>query len=131
VFDDKLENINAVLDWEMATVGDPLMDLGATLAYWGQENDGQFVKSMNITWLAGNLTRAEVVERYQQKTGIDVSDILFYYVFGLFKNAVIMQQIYFRWKNGHTKDTRFEQAINGVKELAQMALNSIISNKIA
>lgn len=120
-----LTEILGVLDWEMSTVGDPLMDLGASLAYWCEEGDGQFLKSFNITWLSGNLTRKEVIERYAKKTGRDVSDILFYYVFGLYKNVVIMQQIYARWKAGLTKDPRFGALIYGINELSRMAINSI------
>ena len=85
---------------------------------------------MNITWLPGNLTRKEVVERYAEKAKKDVSDIVFYYVFGLYKNAVILQQIYVRWKLGITKDPRFEQLIFGVKELALMAAIAIEKNSI-
>jgi aminoglycoside phosphotransferase (APT) family kinase protein len=130
VFDSDLNEIIAVLDWEMATVGDPLMDLGATLAYWCQANEGVFLKSMNITWQKGNLTRKQVVARYAEKTGRDVSNILFYFVFGLYKNAVILQQIYARWKKGLTADARFEQLIIGVNELANLAVLSIEKNSI-
>ncbi len=130
IFDSDLQNIVAVLDWEMATLGDPLMDLGAVLAYWCESGDGNFLKSMNITWLAGNLTRKEVVARYAAKTQTDVTHIVFYYVFGLYKNAVILQQIYARWKAGLTKDPRFEQLLFGVKELAQMAAKAIEKNSL-
>ena len=120
-----LTEILGVLDWEMSTVGDPLMDLGASLAYWCEAGDEKFLKSFNITWLAGNLTRKEVIERYARKTGRDVSDILFYYVFGLYKNTVIMQQIYARWKAGLTKDPRFGGLIYGINELSKMAVGTI------
>jgi len=127
---DNLTEILGVLDWEMSTVGDPLMDLGASLAYWCESSDGDFLKLFNITWLAGNLTRNEVVERYAKKTGRDVSDILFYYVFGLYKNIVIMQQIYARWKAGLTKDPRFGGLIYGIRELSKMAMRAIERGKI-
>ena len=120
-----LTEIMAVLDWEMATVGDPLMDLGASLAYWSEAKDGDFLKSFNITWLEGNLSRQEVVERYALKTGRDVSQILFYYVFGLYKNIVIMQQIYARWKAGISKDARFGKLIFGIEELQKMATKAL------
>jgi aminoglycoside phosphotransferase (APT) family kinase protein len=87
------------------------------------------LKSFNLTWLAGNLNRQEVVERYAQKTGRDVSDILFYYVFGLYKNIVIMQQIYARWKAGLTKDPRFGGLILGIHELSKMAIRTIEQGK--
>jgi aminoglycoside phosphotransferase (APT) family kinase protein len=118
------------LDWEMATVGDPLMDLGATLAYWVEAADGDNWKTVNCTWMAGMLTRKEVVERYQKKSGRDLSDILFYYVFGLFKNAVILQQIYARWKQGHTQDPRFGQLIFMVKMAMTKAEESIKSGQL-
>ena len=127
---DDLTEILGVLDWEMSTVGDPLMDLGASLAYWCEAGDGDFLKSFNITWLSGNLTRNEVVKRYAKKTGRDVSDILFYYVFGLYKNIVIMQQIYARWKAGLTKDPRFGGLIYGIHELSKMAVRAIEREKI-
>ncbi len=102
-----LTRIRAVLDWEMCTVGDPLMDVGTALSYWAEADDGPFERSFNLTWLPGNLTRQQVAERYAQRSGRDLTHILFYYVFGLFKNTVVMQQIYARWKQGLTQDERF------------------------
>lgn len=130
VLDSEMNSIKAVLDWEMATVGDPLMDLGASLAYWSQAGEGEFMKTMNITWFDGNLSRQQIVERYSEKTKTDTSNILFYYVFGLYKNAVIVQQIYARWKAGFTKDPRFEMLIFGVKECAKLAETAIKRNSI-
>ncbi len=127
---DDLSEILAVLDWEMSTVGDPLMDLGGSLAYWSEETDGVFARNFNLTWLKGNLTRKELVARYAEKTGRDVSEIIFYYVFGLYKNAVIAQQIYARWKAGLTKDSRFESLILGVKEFAEMAVKAIKTGSV-
>lgn len=104
-----LTRIVGVLDWEMATVGDPLMDLGSTLAYWVEEKDPEMLRYFVVgpTTAPGSYTRKELVERYRQQTGRDVSDMLFYYCFGLFKLAVILQQIYARYVRGHTKDERF------------------------
>ena len=101
-----LTNIIAVLDWEMATVGCPLMDLGTTLGYWVQADDPPALRraAMGPTDLAGSLTRQALVDRYAEKTGRDVSGVLFHYVFGLFKIAVIVQQIYARYVRGHTQD---------------------------
>lgn len=112
-----LSEITGVLDWEMSTVGDPLMDLGAALAYWSEANDAAEIKFFNLTWLPGNLTKQEAAERYAERSGQDISKLLFYYVFGLYKNAVIVQQIYARWKAGHTKDSRFGQLLPVVKAL--------------
>ncbi len=116
-----LTKIEGVLDWEMSTVGDPLMDLGATLAYWFEEGEGDVFKMYNLTWLKGNYTRKEFVERYAEKSGRDLSDIKFYYVFGLFKNAVIAQQIYQRWKTGNSSDARFGALLPMIRLLAAKA----------
>ena len=120
-----LSRILAVLDWEMSTVGDPLMDLGATLAYWAEAGDDDAMKQFNLTWLPGNLNRHEVIERYALKSGRDISNLLFYYVFGLYKNAVIAQQIYARWKQGLTKDPRFGQLLFVIKSLSGRTVKSI------
>ena len=125
-----LSRILAVLDWEMSTVGDPLMDLGATLAYWAEAGDDDAMKQFNLTWLAGNLNRREVIERYALKSGRDVSNILFYYIFGLYKNAVIAQQIYARWKQGLTKDPRFGQLLFVIRSLSGRMVGAIETEKI-
>lgn len=117
--------VKAILDWEMTTVGDPLMDVGTTLSYWSEEGDGAFEKSFNLTWLPGNCSRAEFVERYAQKSGRSVENILFYYVFGLFKNAVVIQQIYARYQAGFSTDPRFAHLDKGVERLLQKAQKSI------
>lgn len=122
---ENLSEIIGVLDWEMSTVGDPLMDLGATLAYWSEATDTDEVKFFNLTWLPGNLTRQEVVSRYAERSGRDVSNISFYYTFGLYKNAVIAQQIYARWKLGHTKDPRFGSLLPIIKGLGDKATSAL------
>lgn len=126
-----LPEILGVLDWEMATVGDPLMDLGATLAYWVEATDEKTLWQFNITWLPGNLSRREVIERYAIKSGRDLSKILFYYIFGLFKNAVIVQQIYARWKKGHTQDERFGKLLPVILDLAQKAAKTLESGRLS
>lgn len=126
---DTLEII-ALLDWEMSTVGDPLMDLGTCLSYWCEANDGDFEKTFNVSWLPGNLSRQEIAAYYQEKSGRDTSNILYFYVFGLFKNAVIMQQIYSRYKKGYTKDERFALLIWGVQELAKKATVALEKGKL-
>lgn len=125
-----LIDIVGVLDWEMSTVGDPWMDLGASLAYWAEAGDGELAKVFNISWLPGNLTRQQVVDRYSQQSGRSTKHIVFYYVFGLFKNAVIAQQIYARWKQGHSKDPRFGGLIHVIKDLGRRAVRSIETNSI-
>lgn len=123
--------IIAVLDWEMATVGDPLMDLGTTLGYWAEANDSPALKPFNLTWMPGNLTRQEVVERYAQHRGVEVPDMLFYYVFGAFKIGVIVQQIYARYKKGYTQDPRFAGLIHVVQACAANAEKAMQSGKIS
>jgi aminoglycoside phosphotransferase (APT) family kinase protein len=115
--------IVAVLDWEMATLGDPLMDLGTTLGYWVEAGDPEDLRlaAMGPTALAGSLTRGELVERYAEQTGRPVSNPLFYYCFGLFKIAVIVQQIYARFVRGHTQDPRFARLDQLVAILARQA----------
>ena len=122
--------IKGVLDWEMATVGDPLMDLGATLAYWSEAGDPPAYRNFNLTWLPGNLTRREVTDRYADRSGRDLTNILFYYVFGLFKNAVIAQQIYARWQQGHSQDARFGHLLNMIIELANKAVGTIENGEV-
>ena len=128
--ENKLEEIIGVLDWEMATVGDPWMDVGASLAYWAEKKDDDLAKIFNISWLPGNLTRKEVVERYVAGSGRSISNPLFYYVFGLYKNAVIAQQIYARWKQGHSKDPRFGQLIHVINNLAKRGVRAVESDSI-
>lgn len=98
-----------VLDWEMATIGDPLMDLGCSLAYWIETGDGAELLAARMlpTHLPGSLTRAEVLERYAARSGRPLPSFLFYRVFGLFRLAVIVQQIYFRYFHRQTRDPRF------------------------
>lgn len=122
---DNLTEIVGVLDWEMATVGDPLMDLGASLAYWFEAGEEAVFKSYNLTWLPGNFSRREVIEHYAFKSGRDLSQISFYYAFGLFKNAVIAQQIYHRWKQGHSSDARFGALLPMIQLLGKKAADAI------
>jgi aminoglycoside phosphotransferase (APT) family kinase protein len=119
--------IIGVLDWEMSTLGDPLMDLGTTLGYWIEEADLPPMHAMRMapTTVPGSLTRREIVERYSERSGRDVPDVLFYYVFGLFKLAVVLQQIYYRYKKGLTSDERFAAFIMGVEGLCHQAAHSV------
>ena len=101
--------IIGVLDWELATIGDPLMDLGSSLAYWVQTDDDAVFQSFRRqpTHEAGMLTRREVVAYYGERTGLDVSGWRFYEVFGLFRLMVIIQQIYRRYALGQTTNPQF------------------------
>ena len=120
-------NIVAVLDWEMATLGDPLMDLGNTLAYWIQANDAPGLLSMRKqpSNAAGMLTRDEMAAYYAERTGAEIGDFDFYLVYGVFRLAVILQQIYYRYYHGQTKDKRFAVMIDQVRELEKRCLGII------
>ncbi len=122
----------AVLDWEMATIGDPLMDLGTSLGYWVDPDDPPELRQLALspTLLPGNPTRRELVERYAAASGREVGDPVFYYVYGLFKIAVIVQQIYARYRAGHTTDPRFARLIDGVRACARQALAAADSGRI-
>ncbi len=115
--------IVGVLDWEMATLGDPLMDLGSSLAYWVQASDTQQMQALRMqpSTLPGMLTREEIMQHYGENTGVQIRNADWYYVFGLFRLAVIAQQIYYRWKLGQTKNPRFQAFGIFVSVLAQVA----------
>ncbi|PWB62125.1 MAG: phosphotransferase family protein, partial [Betaproteobacteria bacterium] len=100
-----------VLDWEMATLGDPLMDLGNSLAYWVEAGDDEYFRATRRqpTNAPGMLTRDEVVARYGERTGLPVESFGFYLVFGIFRLAVIVQQIWRRYRDGATRDPQFAQ----------------------
>lgn len=119
---EKPGKIIAVLDWEMATVGDPLLDVGTSLGYWVEAGDHPAFKSLGlgITALPGNLTRAELWERYLKKSGRSMRAAGWYHAFGVFKIAVIAQQIYARYKRGLTTDERFARLGEAVKLLGEM-----------
>lgn len=121
--------IRAVLDWEMCTVGDPLMDVGTSLSYWAEAGDDPFRQTFNLTHLPGNLTRQQFAHRYAESSGRDISNLLYYYVFGLFKNAVVLQQIYGRYRKGLTQDARFANLLMGVQVLAQAGAKAVEMNK--
>jgi len=119
--------IIGVLDWEMATIGDPLMDLGSSLAYWVQQDDSDDMLAIRSlpTNLQGFLTRQELVDRYLEKSGIKIDSFDFYLVFGYFRLAGIAQQIYYRYFHGQTKDKRFAMLIFAVQILEKEALKII------
>ena len=130
---DNHSKITAVLDWEMATIGDPFMDLGTTLGYWVDKNDLPELKlfQLSATTLDGNPSREGILELYEKESGKSISNPVFYYVFGLFKIAVIAQQIYFRYKKGYTKDRRFSLLNLAVMSLSIMAKQAIVKNRLS
>jgi aminoglycoside phosphotransferase (APT) family kinase protein len=109
VFNLEQARIVGVLDWELATVGDPLMDLGSSLAYWVDRDDEPAFAALRRqpSHLPGMPTREEFVQRYLQLSGRSCDDFTFYEVFGLFRLAVIIQQIWARYRAGQTTNPAF------------------------
>jgi aminoglycoside phosphotransferase (APT) family kinase protein len=130
--DDSWKEISAVLDWEMATLGDPFMDVGTSLGYWTVATDHDFVKQgiPSPTIFDGNPIRSEIADLYAQKSGRTPENIVFYYAFGLFKIAVIAQQIYFRFSKGFTADPRFSNLDKASELCCKLALKAIQTQKI-
>ncbi|UOF92359.1 phosphotransferase family protein [Fodinisporobacter ferrooxydans] len=112
-----------VFDWEMSTVGDPLTDLGSAIAYWVEAGEPA-TGLTSITTLPGFLKRRDLVELYAEKSGRDVSNIDYYLTFAFYKVAVILQQIYYRWKQGQTSDNRFEKLGMGVNNLMELSIRA-------
>ena len=109
-----------VFDWELSTIGDPLTDLGTTLAYWtepGEEDTGL----TSVTTKPGFVSRKELLEMYAKKSGLDVTHIDYYLSFAFYKIAVILQQIYYRWKIGEATDIRFSKLDVGIKKFLEQA----------
>lgn len=130
--DDSWGEISAILDWEMCTLGDPLMDLGTSLGYWTTAADPDFMKQglQSPTVMKGNPSRTDIVQQYALKSGRSIDNLTFYYVYGLFKIAVIAQQIYYRYKQGYTSDPKFAY-LNRASELCcNTAWQAIQKNKI-
>jgi aminoglycoside phosphotransferase (APT) family kinase protein len=117
-----LGHVVAVFDWEMCALGDPLVDLGILLAYWAPTAPpGQRDALTTVTNRPGYLAREAIIERYAARTDLDVSRIAFYETFALFKIAVVIQQIYFRFVRGQTDDQRFAAFGERVAYLARAA----------
>jgi aminoglycoside phosphotransferase (APT) family kinase protein len=127
IFEPSLDRITGVLDWEMATVGDPLMDLGTSLSYWVEAGDPQTFYQLPFgpTAKPGMMTRQQFADRYLERSGRSADNLVFYYAFGLWKTAVVLQQIYYRWAKGKTSDARFGQLIFGVRILSEQARTAI------
>jgi len=126
-----LTRIIAVLDWEMATLGDPLTDLGTTLAYWAEPEDPPQLRQFGLTAHPGNLDRAQLLDRYVERSGRETGDAVFYYVYGVFKNAVIALQIYARFRQGITHDPRFARLIEIIRVYHEIAHRAIDRGRIS
>ncbi len=111
----------AVLDWEMSTVGNPLMDLGMVLGYWVEPGEPNLLHTF-ATSMPGSFTREELVAYYEEKTQRQVDDIVFYYACACLKNAVVAQQLYYRYAQGYTQDERLGRIGAYVRPAFQYAL---------
>ena len=118
-------NIVAIFDWDMCTLGDPLADLGALLTYWIEPDDPPYLQLTAMMPVGDSrfLTRADLIQRYAEKSGRDVSHIRFYHALGLYRLVVICAQIYVRYQRGQTQDERFEAFEPMIPLLAQAALD--------
>jgi aminoglycoside phosphotransferase (APT) family kinase protein len=123
------DRVEAVLDWEMATIGDPLVDLGLTMCYWTWASvaaeDDPHPATPGITAQPGWYTRYQFLQRYAQRTGRDLAQIRYHEVLGIFKLAVILQQIYYRFRQGQTQDERFRTFDRRVRGLIHLAASMI------
>jgi aminoglycoside phosphotransferase (APT) family kinase protein len=127
-----ITRVVGVLDWEMSTIGDPLSDLGTALAYWMDGSDPpewECIRRCPSNY-PGSMTRAQLVERYAQITGRDVSSMVFYLTFARFKVAVILQQIYFRYQQGLTQDQRFALLPEQVSMMMQASRHAMETGSI-
>jgi aminoglycoside phosphotransferase (APT) family kinase protein len=124
--------IVGIFDWDMCTLGDPLVDLGALLAYWSEPADPPYLQgiSMMPTGDLGYLTRSELIDRYSQRSGRSVKDINFYHTFGLFRIVVILAQIYIRYVRGQTQDQRFA-ALGAMMPLLASAAHTLALTRTA
>jgi len=112
-----------LFDWELSTIGDPLTDLAGMLAYWTEPGEAE-TGLATITTNPGFASRKEMLEKYAKKSGRDVSQIYFYLAFAFYKIAVILQQIYYRWKIGEAKDERFGRLNVGIENLMKQAIRA-------
>lgn len=127
MFSHDLKEMIGLFDWEMTTIGDPLADLGVAMSYWIQEDDPDLLKfglgNPPVTICNGFITRNEFINEYSKKSGRDVTKINFYLAFAYFKLAVIVQQIFYRYKLGQTNDQRFAQFDKFAKSLIRLSHN--------
>ena len=125
--------IIAILDWEMATIGNPIMDFATSLAYWAEEEDlavfGPLISQP--TYQEGNPDRSKLIELYGRMSDLDMSNIVYHYVYGLFKIAVIIQQIYYRFHHGYTDDPRFAKLDQAVQAFCFKAVRAIEKNRVS
>ncbi|MFJ7308907.1 phosphotransferase family protein [Peribacillus frigoritolerans] len=114
----------AVFDWEMCTIGDPLMDLGVTLAYWTEPGEAK-TGLTSITRTPGFIKRREFIDLYAHKSERDLSHIHYYVTFAFYKIAAVLQQIYYRWKKGQSQDERFANLDEGIYNLMHQSYRAL------
>lgn len=126
------DDINSVLDWEMSTIGDPLMDVGSSLGYWVNEEDPDWLKDVNLspTTLPGNPGREAFLHTYAQKSGKDPGNGVFYFAYGMLKLAVIAQQIYARYQAGHTNNPKFADLVKVVEACGTMGMQAVVHKRL-
>jgi aminoglycoside phosphotransferase (APT) family kinase protein len=122
------DHVHSVFDWDMATLGDPLVDLGTTLNYWPDPSDRPDDRAHSPAGqdALGLPTRAEILERYRQRSGFDLSSVGWYEAFATFKTAVVLQQLYMRWVRGESTDPRMAARGEGVGPLAERAERMLV-----
>lgn len=132
LMDRGLHGVVCVLDWEMATIGDPMVDVGTSLALWQEAGDPPDLHAARFgpTQLPGNLTRLEFAERYAAKTGRDLTHLPWYYVFGLFRMLVSLQQLYQRHVLGKTTEARYASLLTAVRGMAAAGVAVIRKGRI-
>lgn len=117
------DRVTSIFDWDMTTLGDPLFDLGTLLAYWTEaQNEGDWQGPKQVMALPGFPQRDEVAEHYAKRAGLGLGEIDWYEAFAHWKTAVVVQQIFIRWKRGQTKDERFAIYEQRVPELLSLGL---------
>jgi aminoglycoside phosphotransferase (APT) family kinase protein len=121
----------AVLDWEMATLADPQLDLGAVLAHWMEAGDATDLQELGITHLPGNPDRETLVAMYAAQSGRPVADPVFLFAFGLLRLIGVLQQVYARFRRGETHDPRYARFIGLVHDAAELAARAIRHDRIS
>jgi aminoglycoside phosphotransferase (APT) family kinase protein len=119
------DRVKSIFDWDMATLGDPLIDLGTLLGYWAEPGDAVPRTVTNATDMERYPRRAEIAAHYAERTGVPLAKITWYEAFAIWKSAVVLQQIYIRYKRGQTKDERFAKLGSVVPLLSQLASDTL------
>ena len=113
------DRVTAFFDWDMTTLGDPLIDVGTLLNYWPDASDGDDEKRFSHEGMdrMGLAPRREIVARYAERSGLDLAAIGWYEAFALWKTATVIQQLHYRWKVGDSSDPRMESVADGIPKL--------------